>query len=196
MSYDTWIHRVSRLAVRPLQNTRVTPNHLTTGRLASGVIAAICFSLDSTAGNITGAILFLFSMLLDRADGELARIQGSSSRFGAYYDLTTDAIVNICIFLALGISAQDGWMGSLAIPAGILSGICISVIFLLIIIVEIRLGQGSAAFTGYAGFDPDDAMMVIPIGVVLGIGDLLLAAAAICTPVAMIIICIVLMRRK
>jgi len=196
MSYDTWIHRISRQLVLPLQNTPVTPNHLTTGRLVSGVVAAACFSLDNTAGNIIGAVLFLFSILLDRADGELARIQGSSSRFGAYYDLVTDAIVNICIFLALGIAAQNSWMGNFAIPAGILSGICISAIFILMITTEIRLGHGSAAVPGHAGFDPDDAMIIIPVGVVFGIGDLLLAAAVICTPVAMVIICIDLMGRR
>ena len=83
MSYNTWIHQFARQLVQPLVNTPVTPNHLTTGRLLFGLSAAVCFCFDETFWNVMGALAFVISMVLDRADGELARLSGKSSRFGA-----------------------------------------------------------------------------------------------------------------
>jgi len=41
MSHNTWIHRVVRVSlVKPLINIPVTPNHLTTARLLTGIAAA------------------------------------------------------------------------------------------------------------------------------------------------------------
>ena len=36
---DTWTHALARMAVRPLLGTGVTPNHLTTLRLLTGLLA-------------------------------------------------------------------------------------------------------------------------------------------------------------
>ena len=98
MSYNTWIHKFARQLVQPLVDTPVTPNHLTTGRLLSGLAAAACFAFGETLWNMLGALAFIISMVLDRADGELARLSGKSSRFGAIYDLITDAICNSALF--------------------------------------------------------------------------------------------------
>jgi archaetidylinositol phosphate synthase len=57
-----------------LLGTRVRPNHLTTLRLISGLAACLCFGLGTNSGMIWGGVLWLVSALLDRADGERARI--------------------------------------------------------------------------------------------------------------------------
>ena len=36
---DSWTHKIARVCILPLVNTPVTPNHLTTLRLASGIAA-------------------------------------------------------------------------------------------------------------------------------------------------------------
>ena len=36
LGHGSWTHRLARVAIRPLLGTRVTPNHLTTLRLATG----------------------------------------------------------------------------------------------------------------------------------------------------------------
>jgi len=188
MSHNTWLHRISRQLVRPLLDTPVTPNHLTTARLATGVAAAGCFALDEGRWDVIGAGIFVVSMLLDRADGELARMKGTSSRFGAFYDLATDAISNSCVFFGLGIAAMDGVLGLWALPVGFLAGISISAIFYLIIATEARYGNGTASFDARAGFDPDDALILVPIGVLFGLGDLLLIGAGVCAPLAVLVI--------
>ncbi len=182
MSYNTWIHKFSRVLVQPLVNTPVTPNHLTTGRLLFGLAAAICFAFDDQTLNIVGALAFVISMVLDRADGELARLSGKSSRFGAIYDLITDAICNSALFIGIGVAATDTAMGQWAILLGVIAGASISIIFYTVIQVASEIEASAAAFDSFAGFDPDDAIVIVPIGVVFGLGPVLLVLAAIVTP--------------
>jgi len=62
-----------------IPGTRLRPNHLTTGRLLSGLAACVCFGFGTKSGMAWGGGLWLLSAFLDRADGELARI-GNMSR--------------------------------------------------------------------------------------------------------------------
>ena len=196
MSYNTWIHKFARQLVQPLVDTPVTPNHLTTGRLLSGLAAAACFAVGDTSWNLLGALAFIVSMVLDRADGELARLSGKSSRFGAIYDLITDAICNSALFIGLGVAAMDGDLGGWALLMGIVAGLSISIIFYAVIEVAASIDASAAAFNSFAGFDPDDAMIIVPIGVALGYGQLLLTLAALITPFVAVYICHDMYRRR
>jgi phosphatidylglycerophosphate synthase len=49
-----------------------------------------------------GAALFLFLLFTDFLDGNLARKNGVSSRFGTYFDVTADFILVFSLFLAFG----------------------------------------------------------------------------------------------
>src|SRR3954466_763287 len=75
MSQNTLIHRLVRPAVRAVAaHTSLTPNHVTTLRLATGLAASMMFAQGIYGWvAIIGGCIFLLSMLLDRADGELAR---------------------------------------------------------------------------------------------------------------------------
>src|SRR3984885_14008381 len=99
-----WDARLARRLVTPLKNSRVTPNHLTTVRLAVGLAAAAAFLPGTYGWTNIGALLLVLSNFLDHTDGELARISGKSSRVGHIYDLASDAVVTILLFLAIGIA--------------------------------------------------------------------------------------------
>ena len=92
----SWTHLLARLAVRPLVGTWVTPNHLTTVRLATGLMACAAFALGRPEGDLWGGILWVLSAFLDRADGELARLGGKTSAWGHLYDYACD---NACTAL-------------------------------------------------------------------------------------------------
>ena len=190
MSYNTWIHKFSRQFVKPLVDTPVTPNHLTTGRLVFGVVAAVCFAFSGNPiWDWSGAICFLISMVLDRADGELARLSGKSSQFGALYDLVTDAICNSALFVGIGTGLTNSSLGNWSILLGIIAGLFIIIIFLASIQLTNEAGTGeAAAFNSLAGFDPDDAMVLVPIGILLGLAQHLLIAAAVITPIVSVFI--------
>src|SRR5205823_5987272 len=105
MSQNTLIHGLVRPAVRALAaHTGLTPNHLTTLRLTTGLAAAGIFAQGPYGwASIFGGLIFLLSMLLDRADGELARHTNQMSVAGHRYDLASDCIVGISTFIGIGI---------------------------------------------------------------------------------------------
>ena len=81
-----WDQRLARHLIRPFAGTRLSPNHVTSISLASGLAAAVFYGLGGHWAHL-GAVLFVFSVLADHADGELARMSQRTSRFGHYYDV-------------------------------------------------------------------------------------------------------------
>jgi archaetidylinositol phosphate synthase len=173
-----------RPGVRPLAGTAVTPNHLTTARLALGLAAAAAFLPGTQVWNLAGAGLFLIAMLLDRADGELARLGASSSPFGHLYDLAADGLCNTAAFLCIGIGVAmgDGPFAPLGLPLGIIAGLATAFVEIVVIRMDAAGAQPTSQLGGAWRFDPDDAMLAVPIAMALGLGGPLLIAAAIGAP--------------
>lgn len=188
MSHDTWIHRVARVCVRPLLATPVTPNHLTWARLFSGIGAAVLIASAHPTWVMVGCGVFLLSMLLDRADGELARLSGRTTPGGHRFDLWSDAICDTAIVLAIGFAQRDGYFGPWAIAMSMLAALCVAAIFVNVLTVDKRLGPDSVRFSATAGFDPDDFIAILPLSVMFGLADWTLAAATIATPLAATVI--------
>ncbi len=182
ISHNTYIHRIVRIAVRPLAGTRITPNQITTLRLACGLAAAASFAVGRPAWDYAGSALFVLSLFLDRADGELARLGGSSSAWGHRYDLIADSISNTAAFIGIGIGLRHSVLGWWALPAGLAAGLGVAAILWMTMRAESRGGARAAELAGAGGFDPDDAVLAVPLAVVLGGGVPLIIAAAIGAP--------------
>ena len=182
MSHDTWLHRIVRLGVRPLVGTAVTPNQITTLRIAAGLGAAGALAVGEGAWPAVGAGVFVASMLLDRADGELARLSGKTSPLGHKYDLVSDALCNSIVFVGLGVGLMATAFGAWAALLGLVAGVAVASLLWLVIRIESLEGERAAELGGLAGFDPDDAMLAVPLGVWLGLREELLIAAAIGAP--------------
>ena len=182
MSHDTWIHRIARSLVQPLAHSTVTPNHITTLRLMTGVAASGAAAIGSESWRRGAAGLFLASLLLDRADGELARLSNRKSAFGHRYDLVSDAIVNAFIFVGLGIGLRGGTAGLWTVPMGIIAGTAVAAILWLVVRAERLAGARAAELGDLAGFDLDDSMLAIPLLVILGLSTHLLYTAAVAAP--------------
>jgi len=104
-----------------LVKTSVTPNQITTLSLFFGLSAALCFALGNYMTQIIGGLLFTVSYVLDNCDGEIARLKGLSSAFGAMFDDMVDWVVDAAFFAGLGFGAwQSGgeiiwfWLGCAA----------------------------------------------------------------------------------
>lgn len=182
MSHNTWIHRVARFGVRPLVDTPVTPNHLTTLRLVTGLGASAMFAAGTPGALAWGAGVFVLSMFLDRADGALARLSGKKSAFGHKYDLVSDSLCNMLAFVGLGVGVCSGALGWWAIPMGVLAGMAIAAILLLTLRLEALEGERAAELRGAAGFDPDDGILAVPILIWVGLAEELLLAATVGAP--------------
>ena len=121
----------------PLKDSWVTPNHLTTVRLAFGLAAAAAFMPGTYGWSNLAALLLILSNFLDHTDGELARISGRTSRIGHVYDLASDAAITIAFFVAIGMGVgakTDSTLGVPAVALGTVAGIAVALIFFLVTI--------------------------------------------------------------
>ena len=156
-----WDQRMARFLVRPLVHTRVTPNHITTLRLLSGLAACGCLAYGEVPLIHWGAGLFALSNFVDHMDGELARLSGKSSRIGHLYDLASDVVIHILLFVSIGIGLSDSWLGNISWIMGIVAGISVGGLFALFQILETRVGQKQANLPRYAGFEVEDVLYLI-----------------------------------
>lgn len=192
------MHKISRtLIVKPLVRTAVHPNHLTIARLVTGVGAFCSISFGASPWLQIGSVCFLVSILFDRADGDLARLTGRTSSSGHKLDLMSDAFCNSMIFVGLGIglSHSHSAYGLGAIVMGLVAGMSVAAILGMVIKVESLQGARAAELGSAAGFDPDDAMCVVPIAVFFEFGEGLLLLAAIGAPCFAVFFFIVFRRK-
>jgi len=182
--------------MKPFINTAVRPNHVTTLRLLAGITAAGCLAVGEGIWPAVGGGLFVLSVMLDRADGELARMTNTMSPGGHMYDLIADAICNALILIGLGVGLRDSNLGEWAIPGGLIAGLSVAAILWMVIQMESLGGQRSAELPSFGGFDVDDLILLIPIGVWLGWSETLLTAGAIIAPLVALIFVVMLIRGK
>lgn len=177
--------RLAARLVAPLIDTAVTPNHLTCVRFAVGIAGATLFATGRHP--LAAALLIALSNFLDHTDGELARMSGQTSRFGHYFDLVSDALVTVGMFVGIGfglvdrIGTQATWMGSLA-------GLAVAGIFQLRYLIENRHGKAATRQPHFAGFEAEDVLYLVPLVALADGLDGFLRAAAIGAPIAFLIV--------
>lgn len=176
-----WDARLARRLVTPLKDSRATPNHLTTLRLAAGLAAAAAFLPGTYGWTNLGALLMVLSNFLDHTDGELARISGKTSRIGHIYDLASDALVTVLLFLAIGIGVGTRVGTLLQLPPawlGLAAGSAVALIFYLRMRIESMVGKSGTQQGRLAGFETEDVLYLMPLVTVCnGLTNFLIAAA-------------------
>ncbi len=102
--------RLSQFMSRRLGHTNITPNQVTLVGMTIGLIAALLLSLPGYWAHLCGALLFVFCIIVDGVDGEIARLKLQESAFGHYLDVVTDNIVHAAIFagVAFGLYHDTG----------------------------------------------------------------------------------------
>lgn len=174
-----WDARLARWLITPLKDSWVTPNHLTTVRLAFGVVAALAFMRGGYGWSNLGALLLIVSNFLDHTDGELARISGRTSRVGHLYDLASDAAVTILLFVAMGVGAKPAAALGMPPPAlGLLAGSAVALIFFLRMRIEELVGKAASQQASLGGFETEDVLYLLPLVTLCnGVMPFLMAAA-------------------
>ena len=176
-----WDARLARYLVAPLKDSRVSPNHLTTVRLAIGLGAAAAFVPGTYAWSNVAALALALSNFLDHADGELARLSGKCSRIGHCYDLASDAAVTILLFVAIGLgvspNGDDAWLAA-PVVQGAVAGVAVAVIFYLRVRIEELAGKAAARQPSLGGFEVEDVLYLLPLVTLFdGLGPLLMMAS-------------------
>lgn len=110
---DLYIYRpVAYLFVRAIYHTSITPNQITLFSITIGLAAAVCFGCGpSTAA--AGAGLYVVCVLLDCADGQLARLKKNGTRMGRVLDGVVDYITGIGAYFGIAVGLKPpGWLAS------------------------------------------------------------------------------------
>ncbi|WP_213009948.1 CDP-alcohol phosphatidyltransferase family protein [Paractinoplanes toevensis] len=93
----------ARLVRLVAPHRRITPNMLTLFATVLGLVAAGCFAMQTRWWLVAGALLFHLSFIVDCMDGKIARLNGTGSIFGAWFDFVFDRIrVFICALALFG----------------------------------------------------------------------------------------------
>src|SRR5256886_5570361 len=71
---------------RALQPTGISADQVTLWSLVIGLVAGHLFAYRDHWTNFIGFLLFIVSDIFDSADGQLARLRGTSTRFGRALD--------------------------------------------------------------------------------------------------------------
>lgn len=91
---DVWVHRpLAFVVARALFGTPVSPNAVTFASIAAGVGAGAAMVWDYPRHLALAGTAVVSSAVLDCADGQLARMRGTSSAFGRMLDGVADTVV-------------------------------------------------------------------------------------------------------
>jgi phosphatidylglycerophosphate synthase len=113
---DTALDRVvHRRLSRPISRAAVAwgipANAVTLASLALGLGAVAGFWRATPRSAALGLALYAASVVLDHADGEVARLTLSQSRLGEWLDLTNDTVVHALLVVAVGLTVGQAWPG-------------------------------------------------------------------------------------
>jgi phosphatidylglycerophosphate synthase len=120
-----YVRRFSPYVTRALVPTRVTPNAVTWGMIVVGALAALVLTLPGVLPALAAALLIQVQILLDCADGELARWRKAYSTAGIYLDRFGHYLTETLLPIALGIRADGGWdeLGGTYTSLGLLAAV-------------------------------------------------------------------------
>jgi MoaA/NifB/PqqE/SkfB family radical SAM enzyme/phosphatidylglycerophosphate synthase len=92
---------ISRLMSSRIVATAITANQITLVNGAIGVAGAFLLSMAGYWHHLAGTLLFLFCVIMDGADGEVARLKLGESSFGRSLDYAVDNVVHVAVFIGI-----------------------------------------------------------------------------------------------
>jgi phosphatidylglycerophosphate synthase len=150
--------RLSRPLAALLAPTPVTPNAVSFAAFGVALGALACFGLGQP---IAAGALIQASSVVDGVDGDLARLQGTSSRFGAVFDAVLDRYADAAI---VGGMAWYAWAHPESSgPAPLVVGIATLTAFLMVSYSRARFEEAGfgAVLSGAAMFASRDVRLLL-----------------------------------
>jgi phosphatidylglycerophosphate synthase len=104
---------------RALLPSGVSADQVTLWSLLVGLVAGHLFAYQDRWTNVLGFLLFIVSDVFDSADGQLARLRGTSTRFGRALDGINDNLrfVNLYFHLIYRLIHAGWWPGAILLVA-------------------------------------------------------------------------------
>ncbi len=112
-----WHRPLAGLLVDVIKSWPVTPNQVTFASAFVALLSGLAIGLGGYHGvwwSAVGGVLLLLAIVLDCADGQLARIKGLSSPVGRILDGTMDAVSPLAVFHGMAFfllgAGQSAWV--------------------------------------------------------------------------------------
>jgi len=138
---DRLINRpCSRLLTRLLVQFPVTPNQVTLLSLAFGLAAGWLFWSATPVSALLGLVAYLLSVVVDHADGDIARLSFEESALGQWLDVSADTITHALVTLAIAVTASRAG-GPLMLLGGALASVGVVMSALVANLVLPRMGR-------------------------------------------------------
>jgi hypothetical protein len=100
---DVVVHRrLSRWVSRAAVAAGIGPNAITLASGMVGLAAVAAFARGDVRAVVTGFFLYVAAVVLDHADGEVARLTLTESSLGEWLDVIVDTVIHGTMLLALG----------------------------------------------------------------------------------------------
>lgn len=169
--------RISRPIARALARTPITPNQVT---VVSLMIAAASLASFALGQPIAGGLLAQTGSIIDGVDGDLARLAGSSSKFGSFFDAVVDRYSDSLVLLGFTLWAAGQtdsavpWIAGFAALAG-----SFIVTYTRARIDETRRTMFDRGITSLASRDV--RLLLVMLGAIAGLGSETLLALATLT---------------
>jgi phosphatidylglycerophosphate synthase len=117
-----WAFPLAERLAEGLTATVIRPNALTLSCAGLMLLAAwmVAAGWSGWGAGLAIALALATALVLDTADGRLARLQGTSSAFGRWLDQVLDELADIVLHAAIAWAAflRDGWPGWLLLGIG------------------------------------------------------------------------------
>lgn len=126
---DVWIHRpLAYLLAKALMPTPVSPNAVTVISILFGIAGGIALLSSFPHHMLVGGLCIFASAVFDCADGQLARMRGTSSLLGRMLDGSADLIVSVVAvgggtYVVWSKFNDTPWMGALALLLCVLTAV-------------------------------------------------------------------------
>jgi phosphatidylglycerophosphate synthase len=137
-----YMRRLSPYFTRLLVSTPLSANAVTALMLVTGLLTALALSFPGVLTAVAAVLLAQLQLLLDCADGEVARWRGRFSPAGEYIDHLAHSVTQAALPAALGVRADGGWD---SIGGWTATGLAVGVLLLLLkletYLVEVVLGR-------------------------------------------------------
>jgi phosphatidylglycerophosphate synthase len=104
-----YMRRLSPYLTRLLVGTPLSANAVTGLMIPAGLLAALALSFPGVLPALGAVVLVQGQLLLDCADGEVARWRRTESPVGVYLDQIAHYTTEAALPIALGVRADGGW---------------------------------------------------------------------------------------
>jgi len=90
----------------------ITPNQVTLGAAALGVVGCVLLACGGYALMVAGMVLAQVQSILDGCDGELARVRFQQSHIGEWLDTLVDDFMNVALISSISIGLHRSGYGA------------------------------------------------------------------------------------